>query len=437
MTHMTDPQRAAFEAWCDREGINPKRSSLTDVYESPAARVAWRAWQAAQAVLSGAAQEGSEGEELTASQKHILAEQESLIHPATQVFFRAGLLACREYMARFVSHESPEIAASIRANWWPSLGQDFGPPRKLEWSEVTEGEYGEEDFRAKTADEVSPTQEALPVALALLQSLDPRYRLATIDMGMERSIERALASPAAPAVAPEGCTPADAQMLRAANHGLAAENDYLRRRLRPFAQIASSPLSWAMVEYCVDGDPEKQTLQAPQMQRAFNRAADALREHAAPAPAEQHPLQCPHGGQCGVGGYCDDCPARSEQAEQQGDGGALTLEQYAEQNMLTLEEAADRWKPPEQPTARDYLDTLTAVLNAIGYTEEFAASHPDLKVSEGVKLFLALQRGAIECQAHIGPDCTECGGTGFWGDSTPATQSYAKPSSAAEGPNER
>lgn len=157
----------------------------------------------------------------------------------------------------------------------------------------------------------------------------------------------------------------------------------------------------------------------------------------APAPAEQHPLQCPHGGQCGVGGYCDDCPARSEQAEQQGDGGALTLEQYAEQNMLTLEEAADRWKPPEQPTARDYLDTLTAVLNAIGYTEEFAASHPDLKVSEGVKLFLALQRGAIECQAHIGPDCTECGGTGFWGDSTPATQSYAKPSSAAEGPNER
>lgn len=154
-------------------------------------------------------------------------------------------------------------------------------------------------------------------------------------------------------------------------------------------------------------------------------------------PKDKHPLQCPHGGQCGVGGYCDDCPARSEQAEQQGDGGALTLEQYAEQNMLTLEEAADRWKPPEQPTARDYLDTLTAVLNAIGYTEEFAASHPDLKVSEGVKLFLALQRGAIECQAHIGPDCTECGGTGFWGDSTPATQSYAKPSSAAEGPNER
>ena len=63
---------------------------------------------------------------------------------------------------------------------------------------------------------------------------------------------------------------------------------------------------------------------------------------------------------------------------------------------------------------QDHFDTLLAVLNAIGYTEEFAAAHPDLKVSEGVKLFLALQNGAVECGAHIGPDCTECGGTGVW-----------------------
>lgn len=152
------------------------------------------------------------------------------------------------------------------------------------------------------------------------QTPEAKAMLDLIDLAIQFAGE--VESYAAPAVAPEGCTPADAQMLRAANHGLAAENDYLRRRLRPFAQIASSPLSWAMVEYCVDGDPEKQTLQAPQMQRAFNRAADALREHAAPAQAETHPLQCPHGGQCGVGGYCDDCPARSERAEQQGDGGA-------------------------------------------------------------------------------------------------------------------
>jgi len=82
---------------------------------------------------------------------------------------------------------------------------------------------------------------------------------------------------AAPA---EGCTPEDARMLRAANHSLAVENEALRRALRPFARIVSTDrLSWAIVEYCIDGDPEKQTFQRPQMQRAFNRVADLLREN--------------------------------------------------------------------------------------------------------------------------------------------------------------
>lgn len=90
------------------------------------------------------------------------------LNPINQVYFRAGLLACREYMARFVEPQNPQIAMSIRANWWPSLGDDFGPPRKLDWNELTEGEYGTESFRIKTAEEVSPTQEALPVALGFL-----------------------------------------------------------------------------------------------------------------------------------------------------------------------------------------------------------------------------------------------------------------------------
>jgi hypothetical protein len=98
------------------------------------------------------------------------APQDGLLHPAHQVFFRAGLLACREYMARFVEAESPSIAMSIRANWWPALGADFGPPRKLAFAEVTSGIYGEADFRVKTAGEVSPTQEALPIALAFLDA---------------------------------------------------------------------------------------------------------------------------------------------------------------------------------------------------------------------------------------------------------------------------
>ncbi len=98
---------------------------------------------------------------------------EALLNPVSQVYFRAGLLACREYMARFVEAESPSIANSIRANWWPSLGEDFGPPRQLEWGEVTSGEYGTPDFKIKTAAEISPTQEALPVALGFLKQVTP------------------------------------------------------------------------------------------------------------------------------------------------------------------------------------------------------------------------------------------------------------------------
>lgn len=55
------------------------------------------------------------------------------------VYFRAGLLACREYMARFVEQGgNPEIAASIRANWWPSLGNDPGPPRLYDFNELAD-----------------------------------------------------------------------------------------------------------------------------------------------------------------------------------------------------------------------------------------------------------------------------------------------------------
>jgi hypothetical protein len=46
---------------------------------------------------------------------------------------------------------------------------------------------------------------------------------------------------------------------------------------------------------------------------------------------------------------------------------------------------------PTDAEVTDAMDTLVAVLNAIGYTEEFAEAHPTLKVSEGVKLFLSEQ----------------------------------------------
>lgn len=63
-------------------------------------------------------------------------------NPVTQVYFRAGLLACRETMARFIEQGGTDydktIAASVRANWWPCLGPDPGPPRQLKFDEVAE-----------------------------------------------------------------------------------------------------------------------------------------------------------------------------------------------------------------------------------------------------------------------------------------------------------
>lgn len=105
--------------------------------------------------------------------------QASLQNEVHRVYFRAGLLACREYMARFVAAESPAIAASIRANWWPDLGEDPGGPRRLHWDEVADG--GEEGPWTPRNPGVSV--EALPVALQFLcaaAQMDPRDYEATV-----------------------------------------------------------------------------------------------------------------------------------------------------------------------------------------------------------------------------------------------------------------
>jgi hypothetical protein len=94
-----------------------------------------------------------------------------LFNPINQVYFRAGLIACREYMARFVEAQSPEIAGSIRANWWPKLGPDFGPPRLMDWNELADGSPDEGNFKMK--EPISPTLEALPIALQFLQTPEP------------------------------------------------------------------------------------------------------------------------------------------------------------------------------------------------------------------------------------------------------------------------
>jgi hypothetical protein len=93
--------------------------------------------------------------------------QAAMLNPATQVMFRAGLLACREYMASFVEQGGDkDTAASIRANWWPALGPDPGRPRRGHWDEYYEGEYP--SGRVKTKEEVSPSTEALIQAMLFL-----------------------------------------------------------------------------------------------------------------------------------------------------------------------------------------------------------------------------------------------------------------------------
>jgi hypothetical protein len=94
-------------------------------------------------------------------------------NPLHQVFFRAGLLACREYMARFVEQGGDAATAqSIRANWWPVLGDDPGTPRLFDFDEVaTEIEMPDGGVRFESKP-ISPSLEALPRAFQFLQGLE-------------------------------------------------------------------------------------------------------------------------------------------------------------------------------------------------------------------------------------------------------------------------
>lgn len=86
-------------------------------------------------------------------------------NPVHTVYFRAGLLAARETMARFVEQGGDAVtAASIRANWWPSLGPDPGPPRQYTFDEVA---LQRDDGGIDHAD-MPPSIEALALAWRFL-----------------------------------------------------------------------------------------------------------------------------------------------------------------------------------------------------------------------------------------------------------------------------
>jgi hypothetical protein len=95
-------------------------------------------------------------------------------HPLNQVYFRAGLLACREYMARFVEQRGhPEIARSIRANWWPQLGDDPGAPRLFDFAELCDESEKPDGTPQWSTKPISISVEALPRAFRFLQEATP------------------------------------------------------------------------------------------------------------------------------------------------------------------------------------------------------------------------------------------------------------------------
>jgi hypothetical protein len=95
-------------------------------------------------------------------------------NPLTQVYFRAGLLACREYMARFVEQGGDTTTAgSIRANWWPSLGNDPGVPRLFDFAELCEESDGPDGKPVFKTLQISPSIEALPPAYQFLMPVVP------------------------------------------------------------------------------------------------------------------------------------------------------------------------------------------------------------------------------------------------------------------------
>ncbi len=106
----------------------------------------------------------AEDERIAANMKINAEVQEACYNPAVQIRFRAGFLACREIMARFVEQGGDaNTAASIRANWPPSLGADPGIPRQLRYDEVADEK--EDHIAVKPID---PSVEALPFAYAFI-----------------------------------------------------------------------------------------------------------------------------------------------------------------------------------------------------------------------------------------------------------------------------
>lgn len=94
---------------------------------------------------------------------------DTVVNAVHRVYFRAGLLAMRELLARAITPRNPVLADGLRTVWVPDLSADPGAPRQLHWGEIASG--GEEGpWTAR--DDIDPSVEALPIALQFLEAED-------------------------------------------------------------------------------------------------------------------------------------------------------------------------------------------------------------------------------------------------------------------------
>lgn len=211
--------------------------------------------------------------------------------PAAPPIVSAPASDARECLMDVVSHHQDFVTAckSIKGELHACGAHDSAAYWQKQIDVLDRMKAQAERALATSANETGAEGPAIELLRKFMEYRDSDYVPNVLFDCARTIIDNAMAAAALADETPEGCTPADARMLREANHALATENDALRRTLRPFARVVSTDkLSWAMVEYCVEGDPEKQTFQAPQMQRAFNRAADILRAEPSQPAAAPH-----------------------------------------------------------------------------------------------------------------------------------------------------
>lgn len=133
---------------------------------SPVPAVPWpeanhEKWEAAAQAVADACVPRKDIDERSGLPMH-----ETCINGVHRVYFRAGLIACREWMGRLLEPQSHAVAALVRMTWWPGLGPDPGKPRKNEFAELAV-ELGDGTYVPAA---VNPSIEALPIALAFIEA---------------------------------------------------------------------------------------------------------------------------------------------------------------------------------------------------------------------------------------------------------------------------